>query len=380
MFGFLISMLLVSVAANLRPLADYPCQGKKTRSCSNLHNQECCQEGLYDCEGDTCHQCVLQGSSQCEDGFVCTQSLNSSQDQGMRSSKPSAVANVRPLGDYPCQGKKTRSCSSLHNQECCGEGLYDCEGSTCHQCVLQGSSQCEDGFVCTARSNSSETESQIIGYYSWGWQGGSQGPRGANVGIAFTGLIDVTQAISGYTTPALHGETYCSIGGGNAGGIFTVTAINKITSACKSGAFKQKYHGICYDVEIVKGSSSSVVSAFRESFAACKSAGLKVFVTTSHSAPYDTETPQVAIDLVKSWVADSNIDILSPQLYSSGEERSPELAETNSCKKAGCTWDLWKNSKAIFAPSIVSASQYEAARTGLSQLNMGGYVVWEQLR
>jgi len=288
----------------------------------------------------------------------------------------SVAANSRH-SDYPCIGQTTRSCSSFHNQECCGQFYYQCSGSDCNQCVLQGSSQCEAGFKCIKQSNFSE--SQVIGYYSWGWQGGSRGPSGANLGIAFTGLIDVTQAIAGYTTPPLHGEKYCSIGGGNAGGIFTVSAISKITSACRSGAFKN-YNGICYDIEIVKGDSGSVVSAFKSSFAACKSSGLKVFVTTSHSAPYDTATPQVAIDLVRSWVSDSNIDILSPQLYSSGQERTPELAETNSCKAAGCTWDLWKNARPIIAPSIVSANQYEAARSGLSQLNFGGYVVWEQLR
>lgn len=39
--------------------------------------------------------------------------------------------------------------------------------------------------------------------------------------------------------------------------------------------------------------------------------GLKVIVTTSHSAPYDMDA-QGAIDLVKAWVVDSNIDYLSP--------------------------------------------------------------------
>lgn len=369
----------------------YPCQGQSIRSCSNLQDQECCEKGLYECNGNTCNQCVLQGSTQCEAGFVCEASSHpNSSSFVVESSKPTvksfsmhklleSYSKATNQDGYPCQGKTIRSCASLHDQECCQQGLYECNGGTCNQCVLQGSSQCEAGFACT-QSLSNSSESQVIGYYSWGWQGGSQGPPGANLGVAFTGLIDVATAISGYTTPSLHGEKYCSIGGGNAGGIFTTSAISKITAACKSGAFKGKYSGICYDIEIVKGSSSSVVSAFRESFAACKSSGLKVFVTTSHSAPYATDTPQVAVDLVKSWVSDSNIDILSPQLYSSGQERSPELAETNSCKAAGCTWDLWKNAKAIIAPSIVSANQYEAARSGLAQLNMGGYVVWEQLR
>jgi hypothetical protein len=72
--------------------------------------------------------------------------------------------------------------------------------------------------------------------------------------------------------------------------------------------------------------ASAVVPAFRAAFAAAKANGIKVAVTTSHSAPYSTDTPQDAIDMVKAWVADANVDILSPQLYSSGQETSPEFA------------------------------------------------------
>ena len=71
-----------------------------------------------------------------------------------------------------------------------------------------------------------------------------------------------------------------------------------------------------------------------------KHAGLRVAVTTSHSAPYQCDAPEDAVAFVKAWAADANIDILSSQLYSSGSETSPEFA--NSRKAAGCTWDLCK--------------------------------------
>ena len=32
----------------------------------------------------------------------------------------------------------------------------------------------------------------------------------------------------------------------------------------------------------------------------------------SHSAPYKTDTANISIELVKSWVADENVDFLSP--------------------------------------------------------------------
>ena len=66
-----------------------------------------------------------------------------------------------------------------------------------------------------------------------------------------------------------------------------------------------------------------MVPAFKASFAKVKAAGLNVIVTTSHSAPYDCDTPETAIALVVAWVQDPNIDILSPQLYTTGFETSP---------------------------------------------------------
>ena len=32
------------------------------------------------------------------------------------------------------------------------------------------------------------------------------------------------------------------------------------------------------------------------------------------------------------------------------------FAETNSCKAAGCTWDLYKGAHAAIAPSVVDAA------------------------
>jgi len=102
-------------------------------------------------------------------------------------------------------------------------------------------------------------------------------------------------------------------------------------------------------------------------------------ITVSHSAPYETDTPADAIALINAWVADTNVDMLSPQLYSSGTEPAPDYAETSACKSAGCTWDLYKNSKAKFVPSIVNSNQYDAVKSYFASthsITVTGYIQW----
>lgn len=224
------------------------------------------------------------------------------------------------------------------------------------------------------------TNPDIIGYYSPSWDRGSRGPPGATMGVAFSGWVDPSKAIADYHGPALKGEKYCSVGGGNDHGRFTVDRIQKITAECNL-FIKAGYQGICYDVEEVTGSGSALAQAFSESFAKCKAAGLKIFVTTSHTAPYKSDSPQDAVTLVRSWVSDPNIDILSPQLYSSGDERSPDFAETNNCKSQGCTWALWKGARAAIAPSLANGNQWSQAQSGMSQrgINIVGWVQWQEV-
>lgn len=229
------------------------------------------------------------------------------------------------------------------------------------------------------RSSSLPT-TPIVGYYSWNWGGGSSGPSGANYGVAFTGLVDVEQAIAGYNTPVLQGTHFLALGGGNAAGTFSSSVLHNIATNCADIA-TAGYHGVMFDVEVVTGTSEEVVPAFAAAFKACKEAELMVGITTSHSAPYQTSTPATAVDLVKAWVGDANVDILSPQLYSSGTETSPVLAETASCASAGCTWELYKGAKAAFAPSIVDADQLDAATSYFTNKGMtiDGFFQWKQI-
>lgn len=206
------------------------------------------------------------------------------------------------------------------------------------------------------------------------------------MGCSFTGQVNVDQAIAGYTEgaawccPELAGQKLLTLGGGNSAGLFTASTLSAIAAdvdKIKAAGFQ----GVMYDVEEVVGPSSTMSNLFAESFAAVKRAGLIVAVTTSHSAPYQCDTPQDAVDILKAWCADPNIDVISPQLYSTGREGKPELAETNFCKDAGCTWDLYANCKAEIAPSIVEPSHYAESRDFFKSTvgrSTKGYFMWDQ--
>jgi len=233
-----------------------------------------------------------------------------------------------------------------------------------------------------------DTDAEMIGYYSWNWGSGSTGPSDANAGAAFTGYTDVKTAIAYYPEgaawccPALVGEKWLTLGGGNSAGIFNAESLSSIETSVEYIKNSSDYEGVLFDVEIVSGTSSSMVPAFAAAFKSLKEGGLKVGVTTSHSAPYMTDTPQVAVDLVKSWVKDSNIDFLSPQLYSSGNEGAPDFAETSNCKDAGCTWDLYVGMIPKMVPSLVAESHYKATQTFFANkgITTSGFFQWRQQR
>merc|ERR1711865_994072 len=80
----------------------------------------------------------------------------------------------------------------------------------------------------------------------------------------------------------------------------------------------------CFDIELTKG-EADLVPAFERAFAACKQAGLLVMVTTSHSAPYAAPSVSQKLAIIDSWAKSDNIDIFSPQLYTSGVEKEPDF-------------------------------------------------------
>ena len=104
---------------------------------------------------------------------------------------------------------------------------------------------------------------------------------------------------------------FLTIGGGNDKGAFNKTNIYAIINGMDDVP-KAGYSGIVFDIEEVNGTAAEINPVFKSAFMKAKSLNLTIVVTTSHSAPSKTDTPQDAIDFVKFWANDSDIDILSP--------------------------------------------------------------------
>ncbi len=110
----------------------------------------------------------------------------------------------------------------------------------------------------------------------------------------------------------------------------------------------------------------SFVNQFADCFAKCKAAGLKVLVTMSHLVPYSCQTGSgQGMDLVNEWIQDSNIDYISPQLYTQGD--TLETADLS----------IFKNAKAKIVPSI----PYDFNWPDIQSLGItpAGYISWSRL-
>lgn len=172
-----------------------------------------------------------------------------------------------------------------------------------------------------------------------------------------------------YTGPVLKGAQFVSVGGGNGNGKFTAARLQSVVDGINDGTFvKAGYDGIAFDVEECDGGLSA---AFASAFAAARTSGLRVFVTTSHSAPYGC--PDGAA-LVEGWLQDTNLEFVSPQLYTSGRETAPEFTANDQVP-----WSTWAHSKGKIVPSIVVAAQYEEVQNWSQQQGfapLGGFLQW----
>lgn len=142
-----------------------------------------------------------------------------------------------------------------------------------------------------------------------------------------------------------------------------------MNSAISSGAFAG-YAGIVYDVE---EGDSGLAQAFRESFAAAKAKGFRVLVTVSHSAPYGISDSAA---LMRSFFPNGDIDLLSPQLYTSGYETANDFTTGY-----GVQWSEYAAAKATVVPSIVTASLYDSAKTFFASQGVAttGFIQWAQV-
>jgi len=208
----------------------------------------------------------------------------------------------------------------------------------------------------------------IRGIYYWTWSSGIN-VTGLNAGVAFSGWVDADQALSDSSAVynRLPGTKYLSLGGGNANGRWSAAPLQKIASYCQNGRFNA-YPGVVFDIE---EGDSGLGNAFAAAFAACKNHGHQVLVTISHSAPYGISDGK---DLMRRFFQDRNIDILSPQLYTTGTEPG------NDYSTDGFDWSNYVGAIPSFVPSIVRGSYFADARNYFSQrgITADGYVQWSQ--
>ena len=180
------------------------------------------------------------------------------------------------------------------------------------------------------------------------------------------------------------GVQFLDIGGASSRGVLTAESLRSSFTAEGLEQVKDAgFQGVCFDIELTRGEEKPLVQEFERAFAACKRAGLLVMVTTSHSAPYAASEKAKDL-LISSWRRSRDIDIFSPQLYTSGFEGSPELMLT-PCRSGGgwekseCTWERLKPIKARWILSLASEDHYEAAHEFFRDLGIkvSGFVQWK---
>jgi len=217
----------------------------------------------------------------------------------------------------------------------------------------------------------SHCNAQVVGFYWWTWDSGSVSPpAGTNIGIAFSGWADPGKAVSDSSgvKGKLPGAKYISIGGGNDSGNWSSSVLSAVQNAINNGSFSG-YQGICFDVE---QGQSGLESGFESTFKLAKSHGFSVLVTISHSAPYGMSD---AASVMNEFLSSSNVDYISPQLYSSGTEGQNDYSTSG-----GVQWSAYKSSKAKVVPSIVRASYYSSAQSYFAGqgVTLYGFVQWAQ--
>ena len=272
---------------------------------------------------------------------------------------------------------------SLHYTVCPGDSysriataLNTCSGVTVSQ--IQ---QANPGVAATAlqvgqvisipgNEPAAAGDDNYIGYWRWTWSRACVPPNGASIGLAFSGWADVETALqnSDHVRGSLQGRKYICIGGGNDNGAFTASRLQTLTDAIAAGRLSG-YEGVAYDVEV---GDSGLTNAFAASFATARARNLKVLVTISHSAPYGIADGS---DLMRYFFGESNIDLLSPQLYTTGKESANEYATSH-----GVAWSEFAGAKAKLIPSIVRAGLYADAQTYFTGqgVTLSGFVQWSQ--
>lgn len=174
------------------------------------------------------------------------------------------------------------------------------------------------------------------------------------------------------------GAQYISLGGGANAPPWT-TEMAKIGDAEIEKVKEAGFTGICFDIEAI-AEGQELIDAFEETFARCRKAGVDVFITTSHSAPYESVSDEARYAIVDAWAKSDNIGYISPQLYTQGSESTPDFTAATGTS-GPVEWERYKNMKAKFVPSIVSELGVEDCKKYFGDLgvHVDGFVLWGQV-
>ncbi len=250
------------------------------------------------------------------------------------------------------------------------------QGGTCW--MKSGGAQKSDaiqntntGMICGILAASNPIGGTFAGYWWQTWNTPSTPPPAdINVGFCFSGYIapnDVLRECSQLKAKLPGTKKFLTFGGGDTTGRWTLSALINLDNAIRSKQLSG-WDGIAYDVE---EGDAGLAGAFSTSFSNAKANGLIVLVTVSRAQPYGISDGPA---LMKSFFTNSNIDYLSPQLYTSGSESGNQYDTA-----PGTTWNQFASSRAKFVPSVVLGSRdFPTASNYFSQYGIvvAGYVQW----
>jgi hypothetical protein len=267
-------------------------------------------------------------------------------------------------------GKNSFVCDQTSFEPCCSQ--YGWCGSTTAYC----GTGCQSKFGrCNAPSstiNSASTE--VVGYYQQTWLSRQPIPN-ANLAVNFGGSADTDTALSDAQQSyyRLKGAKWISIGGGNSNGRWTASTIVKLNSAINSGKIKKAgYVGICYDIE---EADAGLASAFAKSFSTAKASQLGVLVTVSYQASYGL---QDGASVMRAIFASSDVDYLSPQLYTTGKETKNDYSLNKDGTNSQITWESYSAAHAQIVPSIANAGLASDSSIFFAKIGITthGYLSW----
>ena len=196
-------------------------------------------------------------------------------------------------------------------------------------------------------------------------------PVDTNLAVCFSGWVTVSDVLNSCASvkSQLPGKKFLSFGGGNSNGRWNESVLTNIDFAIRNKQLVG-WDGLVYSIH---EGDTGLATVFATSFANAKANGLSVLVTVSHSQPNSISD---AVLLMISFFSNSNIDYLSPQLFTTGKETG------NDYEVVGTSWNAFKSSKAKIIPSVVLGSRdYPTASAYFSQnhgIILSGFIQWSQ--